>query len=93
MSRPAELLFWQDRVVAQGRRASRFAQAVAEHKSIFFAESTPDGAPIDHGAAVTCTLTLAPTGDARKALSEADERMVEECLILDPSNMPPFAAF
>lgn len=61
--------------------------------SIVFAESTPDGAPIDHGAAATRALTLAPTGDARKALSEADDRMVEECLILDPANMPPFAAF
>jgi hypothetical protein len=35
------------------------ARAVAEHKSIFFAESMPDGAPIDCRAAVTGALDLA----------------------------------
>ena len=59
------------------------AHAVAEHKSIFFAESTPDGAPIDYLAAVKGTLTLAPAGEARKALAEDYQRMVEDGLLLD----------
>ena len=59
------------------------AHAVAEHKSIFFAESTPDGAPIDCRAAVTGTLTLAPAGDARQALAEDYQRMVEDGLLVD----------
>jgi hypothetical protein len=42
---------------------------VAEHKSILFAESTPDGAPIEHGT-VTGALALAASGGARKALSD-----------------------
>jgi hypothetical protein len=46
------------------------AQAVATHNSIFFAESTPDGAPIDYHAAVTGAPTLAPSGDARLTLAE-----------------------
>jgi hypothetical protein len=59
------------------------ARAVAAHKSIFSAESTPDGAPIDYGAAVTGGLVLAPSGDARKALSEDYQRMVDDGLLLD----------
>jgi len=56
---------------------------VAEHKSIFFAESMPDGAPIDYRAAVTGALDLAPSGDARKTLAEDYQRMVEDGLLLD----------
>lgn len=59
------------------------ALAVAAHKSIFFAESMPDGAPIDYRAAVTGALVLAPIGDARKALAEDYRRMVEDGLLLD----------
>ena len=56
---------------------------MGEHKSIFFAESTPDGAPIDYRAAVTGALTLAPAGDARQALAEDYQRMVGDGLLLD----------
>lgn len=66
------------------------AHAVAEHKSIFFAESTPDGAPIDYLAAVTGALALAPTGGARSALAEDYQRMVEDGLLLDDAE--PFDA-
>lgn len=59
------------------------ALAVAEHKSIFFAESMPDGAPIDYRAAVTGALDLAPSGDARQTLAEDYQRMVEDGLLLD----------
>ena len=59
------------------------ALAVADHKSIFFAESMPDGAPIDYRAAVTGALNLAPSGDARKTLAEDYQRMVEDGLLLD----------
>ena len=66
------------------------AHAVAEHKSIFFAESMPDGAPIDYRAAVTGALALAPSGDARKTLAEDYQRMVEDGLLLDDAE--PFDA-
>lgn len=59
------------------------AHAVAEHKSIFFAESTPDGAPIDYRAAVTGALDLVPSGNARKTLAEDYQRMVDDGLLLD----------
>ncbi len=59
------------------------AESVAAHKSIFFAESTPDGAPLDYRAAVTGALTLVPTGGAREALAEDYQRMVEDGLLLD----------
>jgi len=65
------------------------AQAVAAHKSIFFAESMPDGAAIDYRAAVTGALTLAPSGDARQ-LAEDYRRMVEDGLLLDDAE--PFVA-
>lgn len=66
------------------------AHAVAEHKNIFFAESTPDGAPIDYRVAVTGTLTLSPAGEARKALAGDYQRMVEDGLLLDDAE--PFEA-
>lgn len=69
---------------------SALAQAVAAHKSIFFAESAPDGAPIDYRAAVTGALALAPSGDARRALAEDYQRMVEDGLLLDDAE--PFDA-
>ena len=59
------------------------AEAVATHKSIFFAESTPDGTPIDYRAAVTGALMLAPSGEARQTLAEDYQRMVEDGLLLD----------
>lgn len=59
------------------------AQAVAVHKSIFFAESAPDGTPIDYHAAINGELTLVPDGQARAALSEDYQRMVEDGLLLD----------
>jgi len=66
------------------------AHAVAGHKSIFFAESMPDGALIDYCAAVTGALDLAPSGDARKTLAEDYPRMVEDGLLLDDAE--PFDA-
>ena len=59
------------------------AHAVAAHKSIFFAESMPDGKPIDYRAAVTGALDLAPSGGALKTLAEDYQRMVADGLLLD----------
>jgi len=66
------------------------ALAVAEHKSIFFAETMPDGAPIDYRAAVSGSLALAPSGHARTALAEDYQRMVQDGLLLDDAE--PFDA-
>ncbi len=59
------------------------AQAVAAHKSIFFAESATDGTPVDYGAAVTGALVLVPGGDARTALADDYQRMVDDGLLTD----------
>ena len=45
------------------------AKAVAEHKSIFFAEKTPSGEFIDYHAAVSGGLQLVLAADALKALA------------------------
>lgn len=66
------------------------AHAVAEHKSIFFAESMPGGTPIDYLAAVSGALVLAPTGEARPALADDYQRMLEDGLLLDDAE--PFDA-
>lgn len=59
------------------------ADAVARHKTMFFAEKAPDGAAIDYGAAVNGSLMLAPDGEARAALADDYRRMVEDGLLLD----------
>jgi Nucleotidyl transferase AbiEii toxin, Type IV TA system len=59
------------------------ADSVAAHKSIFFAESTPDGKPIDYREAVNGHLDLVPQGDARATLADDYSRMVTDGLLLD----------
>ena len=66
------------------------AEVVAAHKSIFFAESTPEGKPIDYPSAVAGALTLVPSGEAREVLAEDYARMVEDGLLLDDAE--PFGA-
>ncbi|MDE2626961.1 MAG: nucleotidyl transferase AbiEii/AbiGii toxin family protein [Burkholderiales bacterium] len=66
------------------------AAAVAKHRSIFFAESTPDGEPVDYRAAVTGELDLAPSGDARKTLAEDYQRLVSDGLLLDDAESLDF---
>lgn len=51
------------------------AGAVAQHKSIFFAEKAADRSSIDYFAAVGGALRLVPTGDALKVLEEDYARM------------------
>lgn len=59
------------------------ARAVADHKSMFFAEKADDRTTIDYVAAVTGNLRLVPAGDALKALGEDYRRMVEDGLLLE----------
>ena len=59
------------------------AGSVAAHKSIFFAESAPDGNPIDYREAVNGHLELVPKGDARHTLADDYIRMVDDGLLLD----------
>ena len=59
------------------------AKAVAEHKSIFFAEKTPSGEFIDYHAAVSGGLQLVPAADALKALASDYQHMIEDGLFLD----------
>lgn len=59
------------------------ADAVARHKSMFFAEKAADRAPIDYVAAVSGGLRLTPEGEAFAALGEDYARMVDDGLLLD----------
>jgi hypothetical protein len=59
------------------------ANSVAQHKSMFFRETAPDGAEIDYAAAVNGELRLVPEGDSAKALKEDYVRMVDDGLLLD----------
>lgn len=58
-------------------------QAVAEHKSIFFAEKTPQGEVIDYHAAVSGSLRLVPDADALATLAADYQHMVEDGLFLE----------
>ena len=66
------------------------ANAVARHKSMFFAEKAADRSPIDYGAAVNGGLQLVPAGDGAKALEDDYARMVEDGLLFDDAE--PFEA-
>lgn len=66
------------------------ANAVARHKSMFFAEKAADRTPIDYGVAVNGGLQLVPVGDGAKALEEDYVRMVEDGLLFDDGE--PFKA-
>lgn len=59
------------------------ANAVARHKSMFFAEKAADGEAIDYEVAVSGKLQLAPAGEARAALATDYARMVEDGLLLE----------
>ena len=66
------------------------ANAVARHKSMFFAEKAADRTPIDYGAAINGGLLLVPIGDGAKALEDDYARMVEDGLLFDDAE--PFEA-
>lgn len=59
------------------------AKAVADHKSIFFAEKGPDGEPIDYHAAVSGGLRLVPEDGALVTLAADYQHMVDDGLFLD----------
>lgn len=59
------------------------AQAVADHKAIFFAEKDVRGEVIDYHAAVSGELRLVPEKDALDKLAVDYRRMVEDGLFLD----------
>lgn len=66
------------------------ANAVARHKTMFFAEKASDRTPIDYPAAVNGGLRLVPAGDGLKALEEDYARMVDDGLLLEDAE--PFEA-
>lgn len=69
-----------------GERAIRdkgLAEAVAEHKTMFFAEKDIEGNKIDYAVAVNGGLELVPTGSARDVLEEDYHKMVEDGLLLE----------
>ena len=59
------------------------AKAVADHKSIFFAEKRPDGELIDYHAAVSGGLRLVPDNDALAKLAADYQHMVDDGLFLE----------
>lgn len=66
------------------------ANAVARHKTMFFAEKAADRSQIDYAAAVNGGLQLVPVGDGAKALAEDYARMVDDGLLLEEAE--PFDA-
>ena len=66
------------------------ANAVARHKSMFFAEKAADRTPVDYAAAVNGGLQLVPVGDVANALAQDYARMVEDGLLFDDAE--PFDA-
>ena len=66
------------------------ARAVADHKSVFFAEKNTQGAVIDYHAAVSGGLNLVPHDDAMTKLAADYQRMVDDGLFLD--DVESFAA-
>ncbi|MBB2842028.1 UNVERIFIED_ORG: hypothetical protein GGE64_005817 [Rhizobium etli] len=63
----------------------QLANAVAKHKSMFFAEKAADRAPIDYTAAVNGNLVLTPSGEGLRALGDDYARMVDDGLLLGDS--------
>jgi hypothetical protein len=66
------------------------AVAVADHKSMFFAEKDIDGDAIDYHAAVAGKLQLIPEGDALSRLASDYQHMIDDGLFLDDAE--PFEA-
>jgi hypothetical protein len=65
------------------------AQAVAEHKSMFFVEKDSSGARIDYFTATRGQLQLIPTGESLKALEKDYVAMLEDGLLA--LHQPSFA--
>lgn len=57
--------------------------AVADHKSVFFSENSPDGGVIDYHAAVSGALQLVPNDEALSRLALDYQHMVDDGFFLD----------
>ncbi len=66
------------------------AGAVADHKSVFFAEKNTQGDAIDYHAAVAGGLRLVPEGGALAKLANDYQHMIDDGLLLDDAE--PFEA-
>lgn len=66
------------------------ARAVADHKSVFFAEKNRHGEVVDYHAAVAGGLQLVPADDALEKLAADYQQMVDDGLFLDDAE--PFEA-
>ena len=66
------------------------ARAVADHKSVFFAEKNPRGEVINYHGAVTGGLQLVPESGALAKLAADYQHMVDDGLFLDDAE--PFEA-
>jgi len=66
------------------------AQAVADHKCMFFAEKNMHGVVIDYHAAVAGGLQLVPDDDALAKLATDYQHMVDDGLFFD--DVEPFEA-
>ena len=79
-----DLVRLDDAGIADTAFADRnLAEAVAEHKSWFFAEKGADGQVVDYHNAVNGNLKLVPEGAARAALEEDYLQMVRDGLLMD----------
>jgi hypothetical protein len=84
---------WHDvvRLDEAGFAAAAFADrdlanAVARHKTMFFAEKAADRSQIDYAAAVNGGLQLVPAGDGAKTLAEDYAQMVNDGLLFEEAD-------
>ena len=68
---------------AQSAQNRMTATAVARHKSMFFQENDCEGNSVDYLDAISGSLCLIPSGDARTALASDYERMLASGMLLD----------
>jgi hypothetical protein len=64
------------------------AHAVAEHKTMFFAEKSPTGQRIDYLAAVSGALRIVPEDKALTSLARDYAKMLDDGLLLDDDAEP-----
>lgn len=74
-------------VAESAAQDSPLAEAVARHKSLFFAEKSDDGA-VDYHAAVAGALLLVPVGDRLEKLKTDYDAMIADGLL--PNPIEPF---
>ncbi|WP_278393923.1 hypothetical protein [Sphingobium yanoikuyae] len=76
-------------MLAKAAGDADLARQVAEHKTLFFKVSTPDG-PLDYQKAMSGDLKLVPTDDQALSILEGDYHAMVEARLPQGENAPTF---